>query len=129
MAWLGLCRARYRLVNSGHLPTDEGYRLAREAVERALTLAPNLAEAHALMGEFKQNVDFDWAGGDASIQHAVALEPESARIVASAALSAAQLGSPRRGASTCSPGARIGSTQREELDEGRTSPILGGILG
>jgi TolB-like protein/DNA-binding winged helix-turn-helix (wHTH) protein len=92
MAWLGLCRARYRLVNSGHLPTEEGYRLAREAAERALALAPNLAEANALMGEFKQNVDFDWAGGDASIQHAVALDPGSSRIMASAALSAAQLG-------------------------------------
>jgi Tfp pilus assembly protein PilF len=57
------------------IPSEEGHRLAREAVERALALNPNLAEAHAQMGRIKRQVDFDWAGADTSFQRAIALEP------------------------------------------------------
>jgi tetratricopeptide (TPR) repeat protein len=55
-------------------------------------LNPNLAEAHAQMGRIKQQVDFDWAGADASIQRATALEPEDPDIARLAASSAAILG-------------------------------------
>jgi len=63
----------------GLIPTEEGYRLAREEVERALALNPNLAEAHTQIGRIKQQLDFDWAGGDASYQRAVELEPGKSR--------------------------------------------------
>ena len=92
LAWVGLSRVRNRQANVGLIPAEEGHRLAREAVERALALNPNLAEAHAQMGRIKQQVDFDWAGADASIQQAIALEPGGPDIVRLAAFSAAILG-------------------------------------
>jgi Flp pilus assembly protein TadD len=44
------------------------------------------------MGRIKRQVDFDWAGADASFRRAIALEPEDPDIVPSAASSAATLG-------------------------------------
>jgi tetratricopeptide (TPR) repeat protein len=72
--------------------SEEGRRLAREAVERALSLNPNLSEAHAQMGRIKQQVDYDWAGANASFQRAVALEPGNPEYVSLAALTAACFG-------------------------------------
>jgi TolB-like protein/DNA-binding winged helix-turn-helix (wHTH) protein/Tfp pilus assembly protein PilF len=74
-AWVGLSRARYWQANIGLVPTQEGQQLARDAVERALTLDPNLPEANIQMGRIKRQVDFDFAGADAFIQRAIALEP------------------------------------------------------
>ena len=90
--WVGLSRTRKWQAVRGLIPREEGYRLAREAVERALALNPNLAEAHIQMGRIKQQVDFDWAGADASVQRAVALEPGNPEAVRAAAFSAAMLG-------------------------------------
>src|SRR6266436_3204376 len=87
-----LTRVRKRKAMSGQIPTEEGNRAAREAVERALALNPNLAEAHTQMGRIKRQLDFDWAGGDASYQRAVELEPGNPEAVSAAASSAAALG-------------------------------------
>jgi TolB-like protein/DNA-binding winged helix-turn-helix (wHTH) protein/Flp pilus assembly protein TadD len=92
LAWVGLSRVRDRQVNAGLIPAEESHRLAREAVEQALALNPNLAEAHAQMGRVKQQVDFDWAGADASFRRAFALEPGNPDVVALAGFSAAMLG-------------------------------------
>src|SRR5216683_2213472 len=54
LAWAELSRVRNRQANTGVIPAEEGHRLAREAVERALALNPNLADAHAQMGRIKQ---------------------------------------------------------------------------
>jgi TolB-like protein len=64
LAWVGLSRARNWQVNVNLIPAEEGHRLAREAVEQALALNPNLAEAHAQMGRIQQQVDFDWVGAE-----------------------------------------------------------------
>ena len=88
LAWVGLSRTRNWQVNEGLIPMEEGRRLSREAVERALSLNSNLAEAHIQMGQIKRNIDYDWAGADASYQRAVALEPgnpEGVRMAASLA--------------------------------------------
>jgi tetratricopeptide (TPR) repeat protein len=92
LAWVGLSRARNCQVNMSLIPAEEGHRLARGAVERALALNPNLAEAHAQMGRIKQQVDFDWVGADAAIQRAIALEPGGPEFVRLAAFSATILG-------------------------------------
>ena len=92
LAWVGLSRARSWQANVSLIPAEEGHQLAREAVERALALNPNLAEAHAQMGRIKQQVDFDWAGEDASFRRAMALEPGNPENVRLAAYSAAMLG-------------------------------------
>jgi TolB-like protein/DNA-binding winged helix-turn-helix (wHTH) protein len=92
LAWAYLSRARNWQANEGLIPMEKGRRLAREAVERALSLNPNLAEAHAQMGRLKQTVDYDWAGANASFQRAVALEPGNPEYVSLAALTAACFG-------------------------------------
>ena len=92
LAWAYLSRARNWQANEGLIPMVEGRRLSREAVERALSLNPNLAEAHAQMGRIKQQIDFDWSGADASYQRAVQLEPGNPEVVRSAAFSGAMLG-------------------------------------
>ncbi len=92
LAWVGLSRVRKWQAMQGLIPREEGNRLAREEVERALGLNPNLAVAHTQMGRIKQQVDFDWAGADASYQSAAALEPGNPETVRMAASSARMLG-------------------------------------
>jgi TolB-like protein/DNA-binding winged helix-turn-helix (wHTH) protein len=92
LAWVGLSRARNWQVNIGLIPAEEGRRLAREEVERALTLNPKLVEAYVQMGRIKQQVDLDWLGADASFQRAVELEPENPETLRTAASSAEMLG-------------------------------------
>jgi DNA-binding winged helix-turn-helix (wHTH) protein/TolB-like protein len=92
LAWVGLSRARNWEAVTGLVPSESGHRSAREAVDRALALNPNLALAHAQMARLKRQVDFDWAGSDASIQRANALEPGNPEIVRFAAVNAAILG-------------------------------------
>ena len=92
LAWVGLSRARKWQAVSGLIPRDEGYRVAREADERALALNPNLAEAHTQMGRIKAQIDFDWAGADASYRRAVTLDPGNTEAVMLAAASAQILG-------------------------------------
>jgi tetratricopeptide (TPR) repeat protein len=74
----------------GLCPLKDGHRLAHEAVERALALNPNLAEAHSQMSRLKRFVDFDWAGADESIRRAIALEPGNPEYLDQAAFAAAQ---------------------------------------
>jgi TolB-like protein/DNA-binding winged helix-turn-helix (wHTH) protein len=92
LAWVGLSRVRKWQAHRNLIPSEEGFRLAREAVERALALNPKLAAAHTQMGRIKQQLDFDWAGGDASYQRAAELEPGNPEAVTGAASSAAILG-------------------------------------
>ena len=92
LAWVGLSRVVKWQASVGLMPREEGQRRAREAVERALALNPNLAAAYVQMGRIKQQVDFDWAGADASFQRAIVLDPGDPENVRAAAFSAAMLG-------------------------------------
>ena len=92
LAWVWLSRTRNRQVNVLLIPADEGRRLAREPVERALALNSKLAAAHAQMARIKRQIHFDWAGADTSSQRALALEPGNPENLRSAASSAALLG-------------------------------------
>jgi tetratricopeptide (TPR) repeat protein len=92
LAWVGLSRARYRQADRGHIPTEEGQRLAREAVDRALALNPNLAEAHSQMALLKLIVDLDWVGADAAFQRAFALAPGNSEIAQEASYLPAAFG-------------------------------------
>jgi TolB-like protein/DNA-binding winged helix-turn-helix (wHTH) protein/cytochrome c-type biogenesis protein CcmH/NrfG len=92
LAWAWLSRARTWQANEGLIPMKEGRQLAREAVERALSLNPSLAEAHVQLARIKLEVDYDLPGANASFQRAVALEPGNPEHVRLAALPAACLG-------------------------------------
>ena len=69
-AWLGLGEQYLDAA-----PAQEAYAKAREAADRSLALAPDLAAAHIARGYLLQLVDFDWHGADAEFRRALVLAP------------------------------------------------------
>jgi TolB-like protein/Flp pilus assembly protein TadD len=59
---------------------QEAYAKAREAADRALALAPDLAAAHNARGDLLQLVDFDWRGAEAQYRRALELAPNDAQV-------------------------------------------------
>jgi len=51
---------------------------AREAVQRALALDPDLAEAHTVLAYLKANFEYDWRGAEADFRRAIELNPSYA---------------------------------------------------
>jgi TolB-like protein/DNA-binding winged helix-turn-helix (wHTH) protein/cytochrome c-type biogenesis protein CcmH/NrfG len=91
-AWVGLGETCTSQAGLGYIPVKEGYRKAREAVERALVLDADLGEAYSALGWIRMFYDWDWAGADASFQRALALEPGNARMIGRAGLLALFMG-------------------------------------
>jgi len=91
-AWVGLSRVRFRQADRGFIPHEEGQRQAREAAEQALVLDPSLPEAHALIGQIKRLVDWDWMGANASLQRALTLDPGNPAVLFDASTLAGSLG-------------------------------------
>jgi len=74
-AWLELSRAHGMRAGYGWGPLEEAGRLAREAVNRALELAPDSAEAHVRLANIQLYLDWDWSGAEGSLRRALALSP------------------------------------------------------
>jgi len=91
-AWAGLSQAYAGQAAEGYLSAEAGYQKARKAVERALELDPNLAEAHAALGALQRTYEWDWAEADAEQQRALKLSPGNATVVLGAARMASTLG-------------------------------------
>jgi serine/threonine protein kinase/tetratricopeptide (TPR) repeat protein len=92
LAWVGLAEAHSLQAETTYVPVHEGYRKSRQEVEKALTLDPNLAAAHAALGGIRRSYDWDWSGADAAFKRALELEPGNATVVRGAAVLAATLG-------------------------------------
>jgi serine/threonine-protein kinase len=60
-------------------PAQEAYARARAAADRALTLSPELADAHIALGQLLYNADFDWRGAEAQYRRALEVTPNDAR--------------------------------------------------
>jgi serine/threonine-protein kinase len=54
---------------------EEGYARSRRAAEQALTLAPDLAEAHEALGGLRLTPDLDFAAAETELRRAVELAP------------------------------------------------------
>ena len=91
-AWAGLAIA-HRAGRPGRtLPVDEGYRKARQEVEKrssSIRTWPRLTRPWAGYGH---TYDWDWSGADAAYKRALELEPGNAKVVRRAAGLAATLG-------------------------------------
>jgi TolB-like protein/Tfp pilus assembly protein PilF len=77
LAWSGLSSA-WTNLGMGYLEgvaAQDAYAKARQAVDRALVLSPELADAHGNRGALLQEVDFDWHGAEAEYRHELALAP------------------------------------------------------
>ena len=85
LAWAALAHAQtIEAGTGGWTPFEEGYRRAREAAERALALAPDLAEGHVALALIRMGNDWDWAGANASARRALELAPGNADVVLAA---------------------------------------------
>ncbi len=91
LAWAELGRAHTYEGKFGWAPVAEGYGRARKAVERALSLEPDLAEGHAVLG-WLQFHGWDFGGADRSLRRALELAPGNALVLRWAGALAASLG-------------------------------------
>jgi DNA-binding winged helix-turn-helix (wHTH) protein/tetratricopeptide (TPR) repeat protein len=76
LAYVGLAYAHRSLSTWGG-DTHEEYRLSKKAVEKALQLDENLAEAHTILGEIQDTYEWDLSAADKSYRRAVELDPNS----------------------------------------------------
>jgi TolB-like protein/Tfp pilus assembly protein PilF len=83
LAWAGLSMAYASGTAQSLLETtlDEGFGLARNAAEKAMRLAPDLAEAHEAMGVISYANDWDWKGAEASFARARELAPANVHVM------------------------------------------------
>jgi len=63
------------LFAQGHVSAAEAFRLAREAVRKALELDPNNGEAYDALGVLNWRADYDWKTADQSFSKAISLAP------------------------------------------------------
>jgi TolB-like protein len=96
LAWTGLARVHMIQAGFGFAPIDAGFERARETAQRALQLAPDLADAHYMLGAVLQNHDWNWAAAGASLNRALELAPGSADVLNGAARLARILGQHER---------------------------------
>ncbi|HET9952157.1 MAG TPA: protein kinase [Candidatus Eisenbacteria bacterium] len=92
LAWAELGRAHSHEADWGWAPAVEGYERAREAVERALSLDPDLAEGHAGLAWIQLLHDWNWGGAEASVRRALELAPGDAEVLRRAGELARSLG-------------------------------------
>jgi serine/threonine-protein kinase len=79
LAYAGLADAYTSLAARAYLPPDEGRSKAQEAAQKALSLDPNLAEAHASIGQTKHSfAPYDFPLADRELRRAIELSPSLA---------------------------------------------------
>jgi serine/threonine protein kinase/tetratricopeptide (TPR) repeat protein len=100
-AWVGLASIFSTEANRGWAPVKEGYERSREALEKALALEPELAEAHAQMAWNQFHYDWDWKGGERSLARALQLEPGNRRALNAASVLAKVRGKVEEGIAYC----------------------------
>jgi len=70
-----LAGAWMRLADIGAIPADDGYGRGGSRARQALQLAPDLAEAHLLLGWMHLYYDWDWEAAGRSLERALELAP------------------------------------------------------
>ncbi|HET7463116.1 MAG TPA: hypothetical protein VFJ82_17820 [Longimicrobium sp.] len=75
LAWSGIADAYNRLADDYWAPREADPR-AKQAALRALALDPNLAQAHAALGQTLLFYDWDFRGAERELRRAIALDPD-----------------------------------------------------
>ena len=91
-AHVGRADALATLASNAYEPFDTGFARSKEAVERAIELAPDLAEAYRSLGFLLLAVDGDVQGAAAASRRAVELNPGSYDVQYGYAIFASSLG-------------------------------------
>ena len=84
-AWVELGRVYYLQGGMGWAPLARAVDRGRQAVERALSIEPDLGEAYALMARIQMDA-LDWRAAEASYARALELDPSSANVLGGAAM-------------------------------------------
>ncbi len=74
LAWARIAEAYVELGASGQISPENGRSQAQVAVQRALTIDPDLARAHYVLGNMHRDLDLDWDAATAEYERAVALD-------------------------------------------------------
>ena len=77
-AYAGLADANVLLYNFGLRPPDDVLPKARQYINRALLLNPNLPDVYDSLALVQFFSDHDWKGAEQSLQKAIALDPNNA---------------------------------------------------
>jgi adenylate cyclase len=91
-AWTLLGSAYINQVNGGIRPWAEGYRLATEAIDRSLSLAPDFALAHSARAWVAMAHERDYVAAAAHFRRARALAPNNAIVLGNNSVLAVRLG-------------------------------------
>ena len=81
LAWTGLSNAYRTQAGYGWSPVKDGFERARDAANRALALAPDLAEGHVCLGFVLELYDWNWKAAHDEYQRAFALAPGNADVL------------------------------------------------
>jgi len=76
-AYAGLADANVLLYNFGLRPPDDVLPKARQYINRALLLNPNLADVYDSLALVQFFSDHDWKGAEQSLRKAIALDPNN----------------------------------------------------
>ena len=91
-AWIQLSYVYMDQADIGLRPIAEGYRLSREAANKALAINPESASAYAQLGQIALAYDSDLTVAAANMKRALTLEPENAFVLGNIANLALTLG-------------------------------------
>ena len=78
LAYVGIADTYAVLGVFGIVAPHDTFPQARQAVDRALELAPQLGEAYASLGHIKVQYEHDWAGAEQAYKRAIELNPNYA---------------------------------------------------
>jgi TolB-like protein len=93
-AWNGLAINYIEQANVGYGPRtpDQAFKLAREAIDKALRIDPEYAEAHVSLGAIARAYDNDLPAAARHMERALALDPINLRALSEAAYLLLSLG-------------------------------------
>jgi len=78
LAHIGIAEAHRRSIFGADRPPRDVFEVWRHHQDRALEMAPDLAEAHTLRGWLRYWCEHDWAGAEQAFRRALALNPNVA---------------------------------------------------
>lgn len=74
---VGVARGYALLAQDWHVPPGLAFAIAKDAVRKALAIAPASAPAHAVLSSILMYADWDWSGSKAELDLALRLNPNS----------------------------------------------------